>query len=83
MGVERPPGACANPPHQAPDKVLPIALYRFRIPARRIGKALSELLASEAMLRVALPVYVERELDECAESAPRSLLEHPRPSFAQ
>ena len=49
-------------------RYFPSRLTDFGSRRGRIGKTPGELLADEAMLRVALPVDVERELDERAKA---------------
>ena len=68
MGVERLPVLAPTLLTRLQIRYFPSRFTDFGSQRGRIGKALSELLASEAMLRVALPVYVERELDECAKA---------------
>jgi hypothetical protein len=47
---------------------FPARLADLRAGRRRVGEAVGELLTGKAMLRVGLPVHVERELHESAEA---------------
>src|SRR6266542_4742741 len=68
MGIEGLAVLAPGPLVRLEVRYFPASLADFRARRRRVSQRFSKFLADEAMLRVALPVHVERELNEGAKA---------------